>query len=476
MGAEGLGDGGIPLMPAVLICADEWSGPAPDTEGLAATLVEGLCLAPSSMVDLVPVQEEELVLALHRSQVNLGEIQAVLRRLGFDPLSVAILDLASVGPGACPVALAGALARARAYPGARPDPVKLLPADRRTRRGFLSVGTPTYTGAPRVDPEVCVAGQGCRVCAVNCPAEALTWSEGVINYDPNACVACGVCVTACPTGAVENPVVTPEAIAAEIDAVVRASTGTIGIRYRCREAMVAGEPGWYQVEVPCTGMLTVGWLLAPLALGAGSVDAIPCSEGGCGIRNDERLTATMADAAVVIDPLGSVDFGADRIVGFPPAELFSSGSTGRLLSLLTTTPLTLDFGTADVGSVVVDPQTCTACLMCAQVCPTGALLGHEHEEGVSLDLDPRLCVACGQCVAQCPEVEAGAIELTRRIDLDDWPRGRREVRRDATPRCEICGGAVAPESMLTRIAAMLGDDHAATLEVIGKRCVDCRGR
>lgn len=464
-------------MASALLCADGWSGPPPEMEGQEVLLVEGLCLSPRSMVDLVESDEEELVVAIHRDQANLGEVQSVLRRLGFDPLAVGILDLASVGhPSEVPAALRGTIARARAYPGARPEQVKLLPADRRTRRGFLSLGTPTYTGGPRIDTDLCVAARGCQICVSQCPAGALTWSDGSVSYDPNACIACGICVTACPRAAVENPVATPDAVAAEIVEVV--GLGAPGIRYRCRDAIVAGEPGWHQVEVPCTGMLTVGWMLAPLVLGAASVDAIPCSEGGCRLGNDEKLAATLADVSMVMDHLELEDgeVAVDQVIASPPSELFSAGSTGRVLELLAPDSMTLDFSFADVGTVVIDPETCTACLMCSQVCPTGALVGHQNDGGVSLDLNPTLCVACGQCVAQCPEAERDAILMLRRFDGEDRRRGRREVRRDATPRCEVCGGPVAPEAMLARIRSMLGEEHQAALEIIGRRCVDCRGR
>jgi hypothetical protein len=44
------------------------------------------------------------------------------------------------------------------------------------------------------------------------------------------------------------------------------------------------------------------------------------------------------------------------------------------------------------------------------------------------------------------------------------------------PRCEVCGAAVAPASMLARISSMLGEDHVATFDAIRRRCIDCRGR
>jgi len=466
-------------MPTVVMCADGWSGPPLDLAEAEVLMVDELCRAPRRIA-LPDDEDMEVVVALHRDQTNLGEVQAALRRLGFDPLAVSIVDLDAVGyQGELERVLTAALARARVYPGARPEQVKLLAADRRTRRGFLSLGAPAYTGAPRIAIEACAASHGCRICVANCPVGALSWSGGVVSYDPNTCIACGICVTACPRGAVENPVATPAAMAAEISTAIAISVGGVGIRYRCREAIVPGEAGWHQVEVPCTGMLTVGWILAPLALGASALDAVPCGQGGCSHGNDHRLAAILDDAATILKTVGT-DFDApielEPAVAFGVEELFGSGSTARVLEVLLSSPAASPLQAADVGTVAIDPEACTACLMCAQVCPSDALMGHEDQEGVRLEFDPRLCVACGQCVTQCPEVDRGAITLTRGFDLEEWSRGRREVRRDSTPRCETCGAAVAPTSMLARISSLLGDDHAATREMIGRLCVDCRGR
>jgi ferredoxin len=226
-------------------------------------------------------------------------------------------------------------------------------------------------------------------------------------------------------------------------------------------------------------MLTVGWILAPLALGAVAVDALSCSQGGCSLGNDERLIATLLDAAEVMDELGFVDGASpERDRGAMPtgAELFSPGSTARVIETLAVSAAAASLQAADVGFVIVEPSICTACLMCAQICPTNALHGEGSSEVVRLDFDPRLCVACGQCVTQCPERQRGAIRVTRGFDLSDWSRGRREVRRDTAPLCEVCGSPVAPASMLARIGVMLGEEHAATLDIVGRRCIDCRGR
>ncbi|MDH3305917.1 MAG: 4Fe-4S binding protein [Acidimicrobiia bacterium] len=470
-------------MTTVLICADARMPGTVEHPRASVITVEELCLHPTSMKSVVPDEETELVLALHRHEANLGAIQAVTRRLGFDPLAVGIVELDSLAdPGELPRVLAAAIARVSHYPGSTPAQVKLLPPDRASRRSFLSIGSPIYVGAPMVDPGVCVAGNGCRICATTCPASALTWTSGAISFDVNTCVACGICVTSCPIGAIVHPTITPALVQAEIEAALAYADEPIGLRFHCRASEIAGEPGWHLVEVPCTGMLTVGWLLAPLALGAAKVDAVPCPSGGCPLNNDERLATTRRDVEVLLDGLGITADQAGRtdsesgrldLVGW-----FDSASTGRIINELAAaaTQASVTLESADIGSIIIDPATCTACQMCAQICPTKALRSYSAPDGVRIDFDPADCVACSQCLTICPEIDRNAITMTRGIDLADWHLGRREVRHDPVARCELCGGPVAPSAMLARIETMLGDDGQEAMALIGRRCLKCRGR
>lgn len=470
-------------MTTILFCTEEGALPDIEIEDAVLIGVEDLCEAPRQIASLVSDDEKELVLAVHRDRLQLGALQAAARRLGFDPLSLGLLDLGSVAEGDDLLrAVAATRARLSRFPGSRPEQVKLLSPDRSTRRGLFSIGTPTYVAAPAIEHEICVAGDGCRVCVSGCPAGALSWDGGVIANDKTSCVACGICVTSCPTGAVVNPIVTPDAIEAEISAAIGYGSDPTGIRYRCREAVVASEHGWHQVEVPCTGMLTVGWLLAPLILGAKEVDAVPCSAGGCSLNNGDRLIATMDDASTVLHEVGLDDTASLCIDPRPDLmdgiELFGHGSTIGAIRLLSADApeARASLQAADVGTVTIDSDVCTACEMCANVCPTDALQSGLEDECVIIDFDPRSCVACGQCVLACPEIESNAITMTRSFDLVDWASGRREIRRESTPSCEVCGQPIAPAAMLSRIESILGEDDKGTLALIGRRCVNCRGR
>jgi ferredoxin len=462
-------------MTTLVACTDHGHLDDLEIDGVRVVGVAELCLAPKGIVAHVPEDETRLMVGIHRREASVGAVQAVVRRLGFDPLGVGLVDLAAGAEAtALRTSVLATAARTSHYPGASPEQVKLLPSGRTTRRGLLSLGAPAYTGAPRIVEDLCVADEGCRLCATRCPTDALVWQGGSVRYDPNTCVACGICLTSCPTGATVNPSADPRAIEAEIRTAIDESPEPVGIRYRCRGSIIAGEDGWHQVEVPCTGMLTVGWLLTPLVMGAIDVEAVPCQAGGCNLRNDEKLEATLADFDTVLGAFGTITaFDSDR-----EESWLSERSTLRLIEhlALLQPDAACALDTADVGSVSIDPSTCTACQMCAQVCPTDALNTWLDSDGVHIDFDPGSCVGCAQCVATCPEIAQGAISLSRDFDAADLAIGRREVRHEPTPLCELCGKPVAPVAMLNRIEEMLGEGGTATMVLIGSRCVDCRGR
>ncbi len=467
-------------MTTIFVCRDE-PNPAVDLTVPDAEVIRvgELCSRPRQIIPLVAEEETNLVFMIHRRQTNLGAIQAAVRELGLDALGIGVVDLAELtNRQQSALACRAKLARMSHYEGSVPEQVKLAPAERNTRRNFLSLGPPVYVGAPKIDDEICVASDGCRLCASRCPVGALDWEEGSMRYNVNTCVACGICVTACPVSAIRNPVVKPSAVEAEISAAVALATVPTGIRFRCRDSSVQGEAGWHVVEVPCTGMLTIGWLLAPYLYGAIDVDAVACDQGGCRLGNGHRLQKTLADLELAV--------GSMQQHSLPAAEPASnvvdgwlSLPTGRLLAELHTGhrgSVSLEFDAADVGWVSIDEAACTACEMCCKICPTDALRSSVDGSGIHIWFDHRACVGCGQCVSTCPELERGAISVTRRFDGLDWAAGPKEVRHEPTPACEICGQPVAPIAMLGRIREMLGEDSSATVDLISRRCVDCRGR
>ena len=471
----------------IVVCTDHGT-PLPHMDRLTTevTAVAGLCKDPSGFFDAAITDVEALI--LHEGEYDLGFIQGAIRGSGVDPLGVPIVTLNDTATAEqLTVLAAGVVARHRAFRGARPEHAKMQWPTLMSRRRLFALGVPQYIGAPSIDPALCAAEHGCRLCVEACPVSALESVSGNIAYNVDTCVACGICVTTCPTGATVNPTANDEQIAAQIQAMISAAEHPIGIEFRCRDANPGPlEDGWYRVEVPCTGMLTIGWLLAPLVLGAGAVAAPSCGTTGCSIGNDDGLAAHLSDASSMLGELGvSARHVLDEGQGAVPEPLTDVAT--RSLANFNDTSVYLALAavagasdavftstTGAVGVVTIDELVCTACEQCAVVCPSHALSTHQHEENVEISFDPLCCVGCGMCVSICPERERGAITVKRNFDVAELSLGSRIVYSGSTATCEVCGGPIAPSAMLDRIQSMLGPEHAGTLDLISRRCLNCR--
>jgi ferredoxin len=436
---------------------------------------------------------DRLVLGLCAGRYSVGDVQREVRRAGLDPLGVEIFDLDDAGGESdrLELMLAAAAARAEAFAGSRPEQAKLTFPRHTSRRALVTFSLPEYQAAPAIDESRCAAARGCRACVEVCPRGAIRFVGGRVRHDRTICEPCGRCITACPTGAVENPAITPAQVEAQVRALLDRSIGSAGPRgivYRCRRSDRAETaPGWYPVTVPCTGMLTPAWLLAPLLLGAGSVAARPCGAGGCLLSLDDvvlervawcqaflaeaggsptRLT-TDPDIGAPLDPLS----GATLVDPFGPL-----GAAGVLVAVAETTgsdDLQFNHPDSPLGLVEIDPLTCTGCATCATACPTGALIGGDEVERRSITFEPSRCIACGLCLRRCPEVGQGAIRVRPVVDVRRLREGPTRLFESDLVTCRLCGGPLAPAALLTRIGGLIDDDRI--MAVVGGSCLSCRG-
>jgi ferredoxin len=347
-----------------------------------------------------------------------------------------------------------------------------------------------YEAVPRINADVCAADGGCQACVGVCPVDAYQWVSGSVSFDKTACVTCGQCVTACPTGAIDNPTVSSDGIRAQIHAIVQASVNPVGVAFVCRRRTEPlTVPGWFPIEVPCTAMVPATWLLAALSLGAAAATNLPCSASGCPVGLDDRSAEALHLARDLVSAIG-LDHSSIALepaewpkrssvvpTGLPdpfgvhgPATVvaaFAGGGDGDSIKL--------EAPGAPMGVVEIDPSSCTMCTMCTSTCPTGALLVGGTPERVEITFDAGLCTGCQQCVPRCPERERGAITLHQVIDVAALRAGRVTLARGDTLTCERCGDPVAPNAMLDRIAAILGDEYSETMSYVSRRCLNCRG-
>ncbi len=470
-----------------ILCADHEPVEI-EPPGLSLTLVPELCQEPRNMLE--HLTDDVFVLGLSRRAYSLAEVQRALRSAGVDPFAVPIVDLQDAGTGErLFVTLRGALARAEAFRGSGPEHAKAVVPSDFNRRDVFKLGQPAYLPAPAVDPGSCQAASGCRACVDVCPQSAYQWTGTAIEYDKSICEPCGLCVTTCPVGAIDNPTATPSQVTAQIRALVAAASEPIGIVITCRGAQPDPHEGWYDVELPCAAMATPQWLLAPLVMGAGAVSARPCSETGCPRLLDAVIASNLDYSRALLEEFG---LEARRVGPEPIADIpspFDSVSlpdpleTGRFPGLLAALAhvsgaeaLSIaEHPASPVGIIEINPETCTGCTTCAETCPTGALQLLRQDETIEISFDAASCTACGQCVPRCPERVRGAIKLQRRTDLATLQAGRSVLYTERALTCEKCGAPIAAAPVLERISSMLGPEREGVMSVIGRLCIDCRG-
>ena len=470
---------------AIVLCADE---PAIRYGGRGIAAVKGLCNSPAQLAAAVG-EAERAVLLLHQGRYDLAEVQKALRSADIDPLGAQILAF-SVGPDNAELetAVAGLRHRTLAFAGSRPEHAKPVLRGEVTRRGLFKPPQPVYLAAPMVDHDVCAAADGCRACADICPQDAYKWRQGRIHYNKDICEPCGRCVTACPTGAIGNPAVTPEMLSEQIRALIKSSEQGVGIRFVCTRAdSLVAPAGWHDVEVPCTAMIPGSWLITTLMLGAGAVSVSACSAGGCPLGLDEHSAAAIDFARQALVKAGLepdlVSIEPAAVIQSPLLERHISGpftqagnvETMLALSSVSAALLTILHRGSSVGVATIDAGACTLCAQCAQTCPTDAIQAAYEGETVSLSFDAASCTNCSQCTIACPEIARGAISIAAKVDTDLLRAGRQTLNEGVVLVCESCGKPIAPASMMDRIGDLLGDGFTDTMSYLSSRCLDCRG-
>ena len=460
-----------------------------DLEGVV--YVDDLCRKPGDLSNPL-AGADRVVMIVHPADVSLAQLQQSVRAASIDPLGVHYLSADTIAGDVrrAAVLLQGATARVAAYVESRPEHARPTFGGPRSRRELLSVPHPHYEAVPLIDETVCAAADGCRACVTECPETAYRWSNGKVHFDRDACVACGRCLTACPTGAISNPTVSNQALMNQTSALVRsAAPAPIGIAFVCRQRSSAiHSSDWAEVEVPCTGMVTATWPIAALLLGAAAAAVVPCSSSGCRLGNDQRATDSVLlagellasaglDQAVVLSDPGPIGVSLGPVALQDPFGTHGPAEVALALQQIATggQPIAAAGRMASRGIVTIDTDACTVCLTCAETCPTGALGSSGSEGAVALTFDAAMCTGCSQCVPVCPEVDRGAIRTEHRIDARKLRAGRQTLAESATADCELCGSPVASAAMLARISDLLGDEHDAAMSYLERRCMDCRG-
>jgi len=162
------------------------------------------------------------------------------------------------------------------------------------------------------------------------------------------------------------------------------------------------------------------------------------------------------------------------VVGAPVRPLGTRRQIARVAAkalLPETETVTLPEG-APYGAVLVNTDSCTLCLSCVSLCPTGAL--GDNPDLPQLRFQEDACLQCGICATICPE---NAIAYEPRLNLRDDALDQVVLHEEEPAACIECGVLFGSKSTVTRIMDKLTGHsmfpNETALRMV-QMCDDCR--
>ncbi|WP_457668944.1 4Fe-4S binding protein [Thiolapillus sp.] len=302
---------------------------------------------------------------------------------------------------------------------------------------------------PDIDPDYCVYAvydqASCQACVDVCPSKAWILSDESLGLDTNACNGCGLCVSACPTGALHIA----------FPWVVRHFGGKPLTLFACEQA---GIPGCNDL-MPCVHALGIRQLMVMHTAGITDLLIAQGDCSSCGMicesslllpEKIERLNELLVKRHLA--PIKLLNYSTavwrkiysqEEIISrgtLLKRRTFLSGASSRNLQqqMVVLDPLNRsECRTIPPGALLpepasqtgdfwpwtpqLDPVHCNGCDACIQLCPTDALQLHNKDGEAAYRIEEKYCTGCNICADICNEDAirpvAWEISMQRRIPL-----------------------------------------------------------
>lgn len=373
----------------------------------------------------------------------------------------------------------------------------------------LTLGRP-FAGQPvDVQTEHCLnlrhKDAACARCVSACPVQAIELAGVQPNLDDGACVRCGLCLHACPTGVFTQPnpaevrlaqtfqqlPTHPVALVCALHPTPQTTSAPVAVivqQRRCLAALAPEQllalsahgrrPLWLddtfcmacplsQAHVSIAQAVeTTNRLLQAFAQPAAiflhqaridpgeTPNQRPLLDGGNPLVSRRGLWGALWQLAheqggPARSPVSTTDREPPKPVNerlphrVPPARraLQQRLATLNAAQEQSATPALVDVTALPFTNVQVDTQACSACALCARFCPTGALTFSAEAHEFSLHFQAAICIDCGICALACPE---DAIMLDNTLPIAAIVGDEEAVLVEGTRiKCRQCGASTA---------------------------------
>ncbi|HEC05229.1 MAG TPA: 4Fe-4S dicluster domain-containing protein [Thiolapillus brandeum] len=317
---------------------------------------------------------------------------------------------------------------------------------------------------PEISPDHCVHGRirnaSCQSCVDACPQDAWILGEDALGLDEDACDGCGLCIPACPTGALYD----------HFPYVIRLVGGQAVALFGCERSGAQDT----EAALPCVHSLGVRQLLLLYTSG---VSHLLLTRDDCGSCPDcpgetleqrvERLNLLLGERHRPLLKLSNRPVRVWKAVLNKEALItrgtrlnrraFLSGvSSSQILQeqLVSMDPLNRPESRTIAPGMLLDSKSrhahlpwvphieaaaCSGCDACIQLCPTEALRHETQHEDSSRDgssscyrMDAPRCTGCGICVDVCSE---------QAIRLEAWGTWEENPLPLGDAVCHRCGNS-----------------------------------
>ncbi|KJZ20455.1 4Fe-4S binding protein [Loktanella sp. S4079] len=336
----------------------------------------------------------------------------------------------------------------------------------------------------KLDPNLCAHSRAqqtaCTNCLDVCPTGAITPAGDHVEVDPLICAGCGACSALCPSGAMTYDAPPVDDVFRRLETLSRAfrsaggsnplllvhdsDHGTEMIQLAARDGR--GLPAdVIPFAVDALAAFGHAEMLAALGAGFAGVQILlsPKADRDT-ITREQALAEALSSRAITLLDTSDPDQMSDTLFTAPRTQSLADPilPIGTRRQVARTAAKALNTGSiiplaegAPYGSVTVDTDSCTLCLSCASLCPSGALA--DNPDKPQLRFQEAACLQCNLCTTVCPE---NAISLLPQMNLTDAALDQTVLNEEEPFACITCGSLFGVKSTIEMITEKLAGKHA----------------